>query len=52
LIVAQMIRALGQKGGRVAAADEVAEASVSRDTWRMPPLDQLAPAKLSLAART
>jgi hypothetical protein len=25
---------------------------VSRHTWRMPPLDQLPPAKLSLAAKT
>jgi hypothetical protein len=27
-------------------------AAASRDTWRMPPLQQLAPAKLSLAAKT
>ncbi len=50
MIVALVIRALDQKGVKVAAADEVAKASVSRDTWRVPPLDQLAPAKLSLAA--
>ena len=36
------------------AADAAADAAVraNRDTWRMPPLAQLPPAKLSLAART
>ena len=37
---------------RNAGRSEVAAATMSRDTWRMPPLDQLPPAKLSLAAKT
>ena len=35
-----------------ARQEEVAAVAVSRDTWRMPPLEQLPPAKLSLAAKT
>ncbi len=35
-----------------APAEEVAAARISRSAWRMPPLDQLPPAKLSLAAKT
>ena len=52
LIAALVIMALSQNGGSAAQAEEVAAATMSRDTWRMPPLDQLAPAKLSLAAKT
>ena len=33
-------------------AEEVAAATMSRAAWRMPPLDRLPPAKLSLAAKT
>jgi Mn2+/Fe2+ NRAMP family transporter len=48
---ALVIMALSQNGGGASLAEDVA-ASMSRDSWRMPPLDQLAPAKLSLAAKT
>ena len=44
--------ALSQNGGNGALAEEVAAAPISRHTWRMPPLDRLPPAKLSLAAKT
>jgi len=45
-IVAVAILALGKKGMAAnVSGDE------SRDTWRMPPLDRLAPAQLSLAAK-
>ena len=53
LIVALVIVALSQNGERSGA--ETAEAvapAISRDAWRMPPLDSLPPAKLSLAAKT
>jgi Mn2+/Fe2+ NRAMP family transporter len=49
---ALVIMALSQNGGSASLAEDVAAAAMSRDTWRMPPLDQLAPAKLSLAAKT
>ncbi|MFZ0210559.1 MAG: hypothetical protein WAL59_31400 [Roseiarcus sp.] len=45
--------ALSQNGGNGTPAQaEVAAAPLSRNEWRMPPLDRLPPAKLSLAART
>ena len=52
LVVALAIIALGQYGAKTPMAEEVLAAPISRDTWRMPPLDQLAPAKLSLGAKT
>ncbi len=51
VIAALVIMALSQNGGSASPAEEIA-ATMSRDAWRMPPLDQLAPAKLSLAAKT
>ncbi len=51
VIAALAIMALSQNGGSASPTEETA-AAMSRDTWRMPPLDQLAPAKLSLAAKT
>jgi Mn2+/Fe2+ NRAMP family transporter len=51
LVVALVIMALGQNGGNGALAEEVAAETISRHTWRMPPLAQLPPAKLSLAAK-
>jgi len=52
VIAALVIMALSQNGGNGALAEEVAAAPMSRNTWRMPPLKQLPPAKLSLAAKT
>ncbi len=52
VIAALVIMALSQNGGSGAPAEEVAAAPMSRHAWRMPPLDQLPPAKLSLAAKT
>jgi NRAMP (natural resistance-associated macrophage protein)-like metal ion transporter len=55
LIVALVAIALSgdaKVGGKAEIKDAAGAASLSRDTWRMPPLDQLAPAKLSLAAKT
>jgi Mn2+/Fe2+ NRAMP family transporter len=55
MIVALVAIALSgdAKGGRKAAINDASDAAaLSRDTWRMPPLQQLAPAKLSLAAKT
>ena len=55
MIVALVAIALSgdAKGGRKAAINDASDAAaLSRDTWRMPPLRQLAPAKLSLAAKT
>jgi Mn2+/Fe2+ NRAMP family transporter len=49
VIAALVTLALSRNGG---VAKPAAEASVPRDAWRMPPLDRLAPAKLSLAAKT
>ena len=51
-IAAVVIMALSKNGGIESSADEAAAETMSRDTWRMPPLAQLAPAKLSLAAKT
>ncbi len=51
VVAALVIMALSQNGGNGAPAEEAA-AAISRHTWRMPPLDQLPPAKLSLAAKT
>ena len=50
IVAALAIMALSQSGGAGAPAEEVAAAAISRRTWRMPPLNQLPPAKLSLAA--
>jgi hypothetical protein len=53
IVVALVIMALSQNGGNGTPAEAmVAAAPVSRNEWRMPPLDRLPPAKLSLAART
>ena len=53
IVVALVIMALSQNGGNGTPAEAVAAAApVSRNEWRMPPLDRLPPAKLSLAART
>ena len=51
-IAALVIMALSQNGGIESSTEEAAAETMSRDTWRMPPLAQLAPAKLSLAAKT
>ena len=37
---------------RASGGEEAQKATVLRETWRMPPLDRLPPAKLSLAAKT
>ena len=53
IVVALVIMALSQNGGNGSPSEAVfAAAPVSRNAWRMPPLDRLPPAKLSLAART
>ena len=52
VIVALVIMAVSQTGGNGAPTEEPAAAAISRHAWRMPPLDQLPPAKLSLAAKT
>jgi hypothetical protein len=52
VIAALVIMALSQNGGSATPAEVIAPAATSREAWRMPPLDQLAPAKLSLAAKT
>ena len=45
--------ALSQSGERSGAEPvEAVQQTLSRNAWRMPPLDSLPPAKLSLAART
>ena len=51
-IGALVITALGQNGGSAAPAEQAVATTASRNSWRMPPLDQLPPAKLSLAAKT
>ena len=51
-IAALVIMALSKNGGIESSTEEAAAETMSRDTWRMPPLAQLAPAKLSLAAKT
>jgi hypothetical protein len=51
LIIALVVMALSRNGDG-AEIDEHAEVkAVSRASWRMPPLDELPPAKLSLAAK-
>jgi hypothetical protein len=52
IVVALVIMALSQNGKAERAAAPTYKAMVSRATWRMPPLDQLPRAKLSLAAKT
>jgi Mn2+/Fe2+ NRAMP family transporter len=52
LIAALAIMALSQNGGNGAPAEEAVATTMARHTWRMPPLNQLPPAKLSLAAKT
>jgi Mn2+/Fe2+ NRAMP family transporter len=53
LIVALVVMALSRNGQRAAGeAASAATPAMSRNTWRMPPLDSLPPAKLSLAAKT
>jgi Mn2+/Fe2+ NRAMP family transporter len=53
VIIALVIMALSQNGKTERAAPEAAHtAALDRQTWRMPPLASLAPAKLSLAAKT
>ena len=53
MVVALVIMVLCQNGGNGTPAEAVvAAARVLRNEWRMPPLDRLPPAKLSLAART
>jgi Mn2+/Fe2+ NRAMP family transporter len=52
LIGALVVMALSQNGESATPAEEIAAPATSRDAWRMPPLDQLTPAKLSLAAKT
>jgi Mn2+/Fe2+ NRAMP family transporter len=51
LAVALAILALSRNGGREAPAEESAAAPMARNAWRMPPLDRLPPARLSLAAQ-
>jgi len=43
---------LSQSGGSDASAEERVATRIARDSWRMPPLAQLPPARLSLAAKT
>jgi Mn2+/Fe2+ NRAMP family transporter len=52
VIIALVMMALSQNGG--GSREKVVEAkpAISRNAWRMPPLDNLPPAKLSLAAKT
>ncbi len=51
VVAALAIAAASMTFGRKGAA-EAQEMAANRDTWRMPPLAKLPPAKLSLAART
>ncbi len=52
VVVALAIMALSQSGARTTQSEATVNARISRVAWRMPPLDQLPPAKLSLAAKT
>ncbi len=52
VVVALVIMALSQNGRSGASTEEAAAAAISREAWRMQPLEQLPPAKLSLAAKT
>ena len=52
LILALVITALSQNGSIKPQAELATAPRIARDLWRMPPLDQLPPADLSLAAKT
>jgi Mn2+/Fe2+ NRAMP family transporter len=52
LVIALVTMALSQNGGSAELPESVDVALISRDIWRMPPLEQLPPARLSLAAKT
>jgi Mn2+/Fe2+ NRAMP family transporter len=56
VIVAMVVGALGGNGQARRAKAEINDAAdaaaVARNAWRMPPLEKLAPMKLSLAAKT
>jgi Mn2+/Fe2+ NRAMP family transporter len=53
VIIALVIMALSQNGQKADSdAQEAGESALSRATWRMPRLDTLPPAKLTLAAKT
>jgi ABC-type uncharacterized transport system permease subunit len=52
LIIALVTVVLSKDGGNGKPIQDAAATTVSRNTWRMPPLEQLPPAKLSLAAKT
>jgi Mn2+/Fe2+ NRAMP family transporter len=52
LIIALVTMAFSQGGGYGNPAQNAATATTARETWRMAPLHQLAPARLSLAAKT
>jgi Mn2+/Fe2+ NRAMP family transporter len=52
LIIALVMLALSGNGENDRALEDTARISVLRDTWRMPSLDQLPPARLSFAAKT
>ena len=50
-LVTFMLSGSAKVGNKVATNEVNDAAALSRDTWRMPPIHQLAPAKLSLAAK-
>ena len=53
VIIALVIMALSQNGKAACAEVETVDVTaLDRDAWRMPPLAELPPAKLSLAAKT
>jgi Mn2+/Fe2+ NRAMP family transporter len=52
LIIALVAMALSRNGENGRPAERVVASTVSRNTWRMPPLRELPPAQLSLAANT
>jgi Mn2+/Fe2+ NRAMP family transporter len=51
LVIAVLSLALGSKAGAARITDAAAGAQVLRGSWRMPPLGELPPARLSLAAK-
>jgi Mn2+/Fe2+ NRAMP family transporter len=51
-IIALVIMALSRDGSAAKRSVDQVAATISRNTWRMPPLDQLPPANFSLAAKT
>jgi NRAMP (natural resistance-associated macrophage protein)-like metal ion transporter len=51
VIIALVAMALGRNGQSGEAAAEATGIEASRSSWRMPPLDELAPAKLSVTAK-